>query len=499
MARQLNAVLTDLEATPKALAPLGHLLCLPMNLSSRWFPRRSPVLTALVLAFPGWMRSDDPPAFPPTPLPLQLEDEDVFLFLGDSITHQALYTQFLETHFLACHPNTDLVFWNSGVGGDRAAHALARFEEDVASRKPTHVSVLLGMNDASYTAWKDQVFATYETDMTRLIERLEATTLSVSLLHPTIFDSRAARLKGEAPEPTATRYNAALAYFGEWGREIAIQRGHRFVDLHAPLNRYTAMMRRENPRFTFIPDAVHPDANGQLVMAVTILDELFDAGGPTSEIRLTRSREDGSVRSSVQGGKITTLEADADGKGLSFTFAADRLPWVVPDAAAMAFDLLEIDSRFNTETLRIRGLAPGAYRLAIDDREIGTWSAETLAEGIDLAGNENTPGYRRARELAEANADRNARLVVSWRNWWRDRKIRDHALATAISDDPDQKAALELAHTTWMEAEFVPQEAAAAKSVQDAWESLQEVARQPRNWRYSLQPVAEPRENAAAP
>lgn len=438
-------------------------------------------------------------SFPPTPLPLQLESGDVFLFLGDSITHQALYTQYLETHFLACHPETELVFWNSGVGGDRAAHALARFDDDVTVRKPAHVTVLLGMNDASYTAWKDRIFATYEADMTRLIDRLEDTASTVSLLHPTIFDSRAARLKGDVAEPTASRYNAALAYFGEWCREIAIQRGHRFVDLHGPLNRYTAVMRQEDPRFTFVPDAVHPDPNGQLVMAVTILEELFGAGGPVSEIRLHRSKDDGTVRSAVKGGRIKTLEAAPTGDGLSFTFAAARLPWLAPESASVAFDLLEINSRFNAEPFRITGLLPGDYRLSIDNREIGTWSADDLADGIDLAGHDATPAFRRAREIAQRNAERSARLVVPWRNWWRDRKIREHELSQAIAAEPSQRSSLEKAHATWMESEFVPGEAKAALAMQDAWREIRELAIRPRNWNYTLQRISASSRKEAAP
>ena len=178
-----------------------------------------------------------PADFPPTPLPLELEEGDVFLFLGDSITHQALYTQFLETHFLCCYPDTDVVFWNSGVGGDRAAHALARFDADVASRRPVHVSVLLGMNDGQYADFDAEVVATYQSGMSDLLERISGIGARAIVLSPTMFDhGTVARRKDDETWRFRTRtfskdYNALMAYFGAWALEESGRRrqdqGHR--------------------------------------------------------------------------------------------------------------------------------------------------------------------------------------------------------------------------------------------------------------------------------
>lgn len=468
---------------------------------------RQPILlAAAVMTIAGTTllpAQDDPKAeadaahFPPTPSRITLAEGDVFLFLGDSITHQSLYTQFLETHFLTRQPDAEIVFWNSGIGGDRAANALTRFEADVAARRPTHVSVLLGMNDAGYTAWKDAVFRTYEADMTRLIDRLTETGASISLLHPTIFDSRAARLKGEVSEPTASRYNAALAYFGEWSREIAIQRGLGFADLHGALNRFTGEMRREDPRFTCIPDAVHPDPNGHLVMAIAILEELFTTEGFVSVIRLDRSAQDGSVRSAMKGGKLTALNADEGGNGITFTVSTDRLPWVVPESASLAFEHLNAAERFNQETLQVTGLAAGDYELVIDNSVIGEWSDREFAEGIDLAGNPRTPAYRRARDLSYRNEERNAQWVVPWRNLWRDRKIREYELQQALTASPEQRETLAAAHAEWMETEFLPGEKEAAEATQSSWKELRTLAIEPRLWTYEIRPAS--RENQAAP
>ena len=78
---------------------------------------------------------------------LQLADGDTLVFLGDSITHQCLYTQYVEDYFYTRLPKARIRFHNSGVGGDRAIDALNRFDRDVAFYKPKYVTVLLGMND----------------------------------------------------------------------------------------------------------------------------------------------------------------------------------------------------------------------------------------------------------------------------------------------------------------------------------------------------------------
>ena len=106
------------------------------------------------------------PAFKPIVSDIDLKDGDTLVFLGDSITHQCLYTQYVEDYFYTRFPKQRLHFHNAGVGGDRARNALDRFEEDVAVYKPKYVTMLLGMNDGTYRDFDQQIFDTYQQDMT---------------------------------------------------------------------------------------------------------------------------------------------------------------------------------------------------------------------------------------------------------------------------------------------------------------------------------------------
>ena len=107
--------------------------------------------------------AQDKPAAPPAPTfatvldHLDLKDGDTLVFLGDSITHQCLYTQYVEDYFYTRYPQKRLHFHNAGVGGDRAKDALDRFDEDVAAYKPTYVTLLLGMKPNEAPATYEQV------------------------------------------------------------------------------------------------------------------------------------------------------------------------------------------------------------------------------------------------------------------------------------------------------------------------------------------------------
>ena len=114
------------------------------------------------------------------------------MFLGDSITAQCLYTQYVENYFYTRYPHLRMHFHNAGVSGDTAADALARFDRDVAAYKPNYVAVLLGMNDGAAKQFETALFDTYRTDMQTLIARIRPSAPLPILLTPTMYDARMA-------------------------------------------------------------------------------------------------------------------------------------------------------------------------------------------------------------------------------------------------------------------------------------------------------------------
>ena len=101
----------------------------------RTFVLAASIITFVVAAPAQEQKATAVPEFKKLAPDIELNDGDNFVFLGDSITHQCLYTQYVEDYFYTRFPAKRIHFHNSGVGGDRASDALARFDDDVAAFK----------------------------------------------------------------------------------------------------------------------------------------------------------------------------------------------------------------------------------------------------------------------------------------------------------------------------------------------------------------------------
>ena len=376
---------------------------------------------------------ETPPKFKPIVDKLDLKDGDTVVFLGDSITHQCLYTQYVEDFFYTRYPKLHIHFHNAGVGGDRAKDALTRFDEDVAAYKPKYVSILLGMNDGTYTNYQQPIFDTYMKDMTTLLDKIAAAGATAIPMTPTMFDSRAARLRGEKipAELRDTFYNGVLALYGSWLSEVAEERGLGFVDMWSPLNDITTEQRKKNPEFTMIPGGVHPGPAGQTVMAVAVIEDMV-AKSPVSQIIV--AEKNGKLAGTANGGTITDFQGGDT--TVSFTFAAEHLPWVLPADAAEGYKLTHAGHHYSNEKVTVRGLKPGKYNLKIDDQIVGSYTDGQLAFGVELEENEKTPEYQQALKVAQLNQQRNESAYHPLRDQYAQLKGKRRELAKVLESDP---------------------------------------------------------------
>ncbi len=378
--------------------------------------RRKHFLVGLIALTVAVVSAALPAADYKTPLGTpELKPGDCIVFLGDSITHQCLYTQYVEDYFYTRFPKMRLKFHNAGVGGAKAWDALERFDRDVAAYKPKYVTLLLGMNDGLYQPYSEETFQTYRKDMTELLARLRTIGATPILMTPTMYDARAARMTSRKRSPEGVElYNSVLAYFGAWLREVAVESGDGFVDMYSLLNNLTLGQRKTDPKFTLIPGAVHPDPSGQLVMAYAMLSDLgFQRF--VSNIRIVLAA-DGKVQGRATGGKISALKSTGD--GVSFTWLADSLPFVVPEEAQLGAKLLKLGHRMSREALEVHGLPAGRYTVSIDGQLVGVYLREALDRHVELEENTKTPQHSQALEVAELNKQRNAGPVHALRGEW---------------------------------------------------------------------------------
>lgn len=400
------------------------------------------ILLSLGLIFSGGAFAQAPsqkgdPGMAAAAIPsLDLQDGDTFVFLGDSITHQCLYTQYIEDFFYTRYPDRRIHFHNAGVSGDRAVDALARFDEDVAPFKPKYVSVLLGMNDGEYEDFSEEIFGVYKKDMQAVAGKIVGLKSSPMLLSPTMFDHHQLGLRaGDETFPFRNRefsdqYNSIMAFYGAWLREQATKNRHAFADLWAPLNDLTFLGRREDPDFSMVSDAIHPDAAGQVVMAYSFLSQLNPDRRGVSAVTILKQGEKWKGRGA--GGKLDGIKDVEGGRGIEFTFQARSLPWVLPEEAfgvemkkwqspgpAVGYQMTKAGHRMSNEKLRVLGLEPGNYEILIDGKSIGKpVSHAALAAKLELQAIAETPQYQQAMEVALLNREKNDEVIRPLRNLW---------------------------------------------------------------------------------
>lgn len=439
-------------------------------------------LIILTTGFATLSNSQQPPApalkVAPKPAGLGLKNGDRVIWIGDSITHQCQYTQYVEDFFYTRYPHLRLHFRNAGVSGDRALDALNRFEDDIASFKPTVATILLGMNDGAYQDFTPQIFATYAQDMTTLFDKLDALKVRVFLMSPTMFDHQAfeqmvakdpARGKNKKPD----NYNAVLAYFGKWGQEQARKRGYGFIDLYGPLNEQTNKGRRKDPNFTLIADAIHPGGDGQFIMAYHIIDAFEEPG---SVWNVTAVAQNGAWKVNTSPGSNISVTAGEAGKNLTLTLQPKCLPWAVLDEAKLGSTLTASGHRKSGEVLTVSGLQPGRYDVLQNDRLVGTWDAVILGKKIELQSDPESVTLEQAHSVIELNKKRNDEAIRPLRNLYGQRKGKLRS--------PD-KAAFE----TWWNGEGKAQEAALLKKAAEIEDEIYKV-NQPAPVKIEIRPTA---------
>jgi lysophospholipase L1-like esterase len=231
------------------------------------------------------------------------------LVLGDSITQDGRYVSFLEYYLRAAGQKCDLI--SIGLGSETVSGlsekdhpyprpcVLERLDRALKAVKPSLVLACYGMNDGIYHPPAPERLAAFNTGLRQLIEKVRATGAQLVLITPPVFD----------PLPLATKtvpataekfgygspysgYDDVLAAFA--AAEVALNEpGVTVIDLHTALARELTARRRQEPKFTFARDGVHPDDTGHLLIARTIATGLGLILSPTeTDVELARLRAD---------------------------------------------------------------------------------------------------------------------------------------------------------------------------------------------------------------
>ncbi|HEY3705498.1 MAG TPA: GDSL-type esterase/lipase family protein [Terracidiphilus sp.] len=338
-----------------------------------------------------------------------LHPEDRVVFYGDSITEQNYYNQWVQLYTVTRFPKMRVHFYNAGVGGDRVNGGWAgpidqRLPRDVFVDNPTVITIMLGMNDGGYQPTTPEIDSTYRTGYEHILDSIKknAPDARITLLGPSPFDDVT------APSTFPGGYNAVMQHFADVDRQLAQEHGATFVNLNPATVAAIEKAQALDPRLAklLLPDRVHPDPPAHWVMTEALLK-----GWNAPALVTSVSIDAGGAR--VSASENTSVDA-LQHAGDTFTWTQNDnglpLPLLKENATtAMLLDITDIQKALNQEPLIVTDLAPGQYALRIDDRDIGRFSAEELAAGINLA-DYNTPMRSQAqvvswdvRDLVEAH------------------------------------------------------------------------------------------------
>ena len=345
--------------------------------------------------------------------PFALRGGDRVVFYGDSITDQRLYTTFTETFVVTRFPKKDISFVHSGWGGDRVSGGGGgpvdvRLWRDVLAYKPTVVTIMLGMNDGRYRIFDQQIFEDFTSGYKHIIEVLKRQLpgVRITAIQPSPFDDVT------RPPTMEGGYNAVLVRYGEFVKELAASEKLDVADLNTPIVAALTKAKAADPDMSakIIPDRVHPGPGGHLLMAEALLKS-WNAPAVVTDVELDASRQE-PVRQ-----VNTRVSGLRKAKGLSWTQTDEALPMPIDMSnavMALAVNSSDFVEALNRQPLKVRGLAAGKYTLKIDDEPVGSFTAEQLASGINLAVLP-TPMARQAAEVHGLTLRHNNLHTARWR------------------------------------------------------------------------------------
>ncbi len=236
------------------------------------------------------------------------------VFLGDSITYDGRYIAIFETEIRFRYPQKKLEILNLGLPSETVSglsedgHAGGKFPRPglherlsrvLDQTNPKLIFASYGMNDGIYLPLAEERFEKYKAGMEKL--RAEAAKRGISVIHltPAVFDPNPIRKRLAPADKVDSNhpyegYGKVLDTYSDW---LLAKKGSGWnvLDLHGPMNKALAKERDKKADFTFAPDGVHPNLEGQLILAEALIKQTKLAEAPPMAEYLNPKSERGQV------------------------------------------------------------------------------------------------------------------------------------------------------------------------------------------------------------
>ena len=385
------------------------------------------------------------------------QDREAVCFVGDSITQIGRYHYIISLFYHTRYPDREIIFQNLGIGGDIAPGVHYRFER-VVDRRPTSMTLMLGMNDSGYEHYlledeteKDRVtkekYELFCNSMDSIADKLnnELPDTNVTLIGSSMYDETS-----KEERISSIGKNTTIIKMSKRCQQLALDNGYGFVDFNAPMLRITAEQQLKDPLFTLCPARVHPEWNGDTVMAYTFL-KYQGVNGVVSSIEIDAER---SKIIEMKNCRLSDLKVDPD--KVAFKLKSNSLPFPMLEKGyrdktfIAALELVPFEKELNQEIVKVTGLE-GQYKLLIDGNEVGGYSANELSKGVNLAFNNLTPQYKQAEKVLAMHEDKTNKEHVERDIAWIYHKLIDGKGLNRGSDKKDLISVVEEAKPRYKE------------------------------------------------
>ena len=348
------------------------------------------------------------------------------VFLGNSITDGGHYHSYIWLYYMTRFPDMPIRVFNGGIGGDTAYDMNKRLDGDIFVMKPSVLMVTFGMNDSGYFEYNgdkpkefgEQKYQESIKNYQQMEKRFKDLPDTRIVMVGTSPYDETVQLKENTPFKTK---NETIKRLVEYQKESAAKNNWEFTDLNAPMTAINQQYQQKDSTFTLCgSDRIHPDNDGHMVMAYLFLKAQGFVGKEVADMEINANK-----KQVVKSENCTVSNIKKNGKDLSFDYLAEALPypldtiargWGQKKSQAEVLKVVPFMEEMIRETLKVTGLK-GNYKLLIDDEEIGTWSGDELAKGINLAAESKTPQYQQALTVMHLNEYR----------WEIERTFREYA------------------------------------------------------------------------
>ena len=264
-------------------------------------------------------------------------------------------------------PDQPITIMNAGIGGESAWDIKDRLDYDVFDRKPTYVTLTFGMNDTGYDVYmKDNAKELSEERIAKSLEsyrEIEERLLAKNKITKVLI--------GGSPYDETSRFNHfilhgkndAILKIIDAQRASAKKNDWGFVDFNQPMRELSLKEQEKDSTFTFCRiDRIHPDNDGQMVMAYLFLKAQGLAGNEVSSVSIDAHRSSIMARKNC---KVSKLKKN--GSNLTFDYLAEALPYPLDSVSRSGWGSKRSQRDARVQSGTLSGDESGERNLSADD------------------------------------------------------------------------------------------------------------------------------------